>query len=399
MMREELRPLTDENEECYIWRVGQLKDSGTIELSWSEVADAVNESFRSDESEYRTESAYRKIYQQAKRLLEAGVFQQYDDNGYIDKLCETKQELAKEKQKVADERRELTRKLREQSRKEAFIDTIRGLFKEIQPMELKVSDKEIAPSDNDLLVHLTDIHCGIEVDNAFNKFDDKILKKRLEKYTEKIIDIKRQHNSEKCYIVIGEILSGLIHPTLRIESNENVIEQFIVVSGLIASMLSQLSLVFKIVHVYVTPGNHSRVVAEKEFSLHGENFDHLLGYYLRARLQNYDNIIMNDNLDDVDIARFKVRGKKVYGAHGDKDTPANVVQNFTMMFGEKPDIVLLGHRHTNGLTTVFDTKVIQSGCVSGADNYCIDHRLRNLPEQTVSVIDSSGLRCIYDVRL
>ena len=86
-------------------------------------------------------------------------------------------------------------------------------------------------------------------------------------------------------------------------------------------------------------------------------------------------------------------------SHGDKDTPENVVQNYTMMYGIKPDIVLLGHRHTNGLKTVYDTKVIQSGCVSGTDEYTTSLRKSNKPEQTVSVIGDTGLICLYDIQL
>lgn len=96
---------------------------------------------------------------------------------------------------------------------------------------------------------------------------------------------------------------------------------------------------------------------------------------------------------------FNIRGRTVMAAHGHKDTPASVVQSFTMMFGIKPDIVLLGHRHTNGLSTVFDTKVIQSGCVSGTDEYAVSIRKVNMPEQTVSVVDENGLVCLYDVQL
>ena len=70
-----------------------------------------------------------------------------------------------------------------------------------------------------------------------------------------------------------------------------------------------------------------------------------------------------------------------------------------LMFGIKPDIVLLGHRHTNGLSTVFDTKVIQSGCVSGTDEYAVSIRKVNMPEQTVSVVDENGLVCLYDIQL
>ena len=70
-----------------------------------------------------------------------------------------------------------------------------------------------------------------------------------------------------------------------------------------------------------------------------------------------------------------------------------------MMFGIKPDIVLLGHRHSNGMSTVFDTKVIESGCVSGTDNFAVSIRKTNRPEQTVSVIGNKGLICLYDIQL
>ena len=96
---------------------------------------------------------------------------------------------------------------------------------------------------------------------------------------------------------------------------------------------------------------------------------------------------------------FSIRGTKVFAAHGHKDSPSNVVQNFTLMFGIRPDIVLLGHRHTNGLTTVQNTKVIESGCVSGADNYAVSIRKTTKPEQTISVVNQDGLVCLYDIQL
>ena len=96
---------------------------------------------------------------------------------------------------------------------------------------------------------------------------------------------------------------------------------------------------------------------------------------------------------------FTVRGNKVFATHGDKDSPSNVVQNLTMIFGMKPDIVLLGHRHTNAMETVYDTKVIQSGCVSGTDNYAMSLRKSNRPEQTASVVSENGLVCLYDIQV
>lgn len=116
-------------------------------------------------------------------------------------------------------------------------------------------------------------------------------------------------------------------------------------------------------------------------------------------MQNIKNITICDNTIEPEIAMFNIRGNNVFAAHGHKDSPSNVVQNFTMMFGIKPDIVLLGHRHTNSMETVYDTKVIQSGCVSGSDAYAMSIRKTNKPEQTVSVIGDNGLICLYDIQL
>lgn len=390
----------NENEEQFIWRLGQAKDAGLLDLDWNEIAEIINKQFREDESEYRSEAAYRKPYQQSKRFFLANAFGKYkDEDSYIKELRESKQEIRIEKQKLFDERVELNRKLREQARRESFIDLVTDKISNVIPLKLDYTDNTLIESDNDIICHITDLHAGIMIDHWYNKFNMDVLKERLNIYLSQLFTIQKRHNSENCYIVIGEIISGLIHETLRIEANENVIQQFINVSSLLSELIAEISNVFNNVHVYVTPGNHSRVIQNKEHSLRGENFDLLLPYYLKARLQNFSNVFIYDNLKDCDVALFEVRGNKVAASHGDKDEVNTVVQKFTMIFGIKPDIILMGHKHTNALTTIYDTKIIQSGCVSGSDNYCLDKRLKNKPEQTVSIIDDNGLVCLYDITL
>lgn len=399
-MDKSLNRKVGENEEQYLWRLGQAKDSGLIDLDWNGIADIMNREFREDESEYRSESAYRKLYQCAVKLFNAGVFDKYtSEDERIRELLEAKHALQIEKQKLSDERTELNRALREQARKEAYIDLVSKQIQKVEPLKLEYTEKDYRSTDNDLICHITDLHAGIDIDHWYNRFNMDILRERLWNYLDQLFVIQKRHNSQNCYVVIGEILSGLIHHELRIENNENVVEQFIYVSSLLSEFLAEVSKKFNKVYVYVTPGNHSRVVANKEMSLRGENFDVLLPYYLKASLQNYTSIIIEDNMKDCDVAIFKVRNSNVFGVHGDKDEISNVVQRFTMIFGIKPDIVLMGHRHTNAMTTIYDAKVIQSGCVSGSDNYCLDRRLKNRPEQTVSVVDDDGLVCIYDVKV
>lgn len=364
--------------------------------SWQDVANILNELL----GEEYTESKYRKSYQAFKKMLEANQSKFIDSDAQLEQIRLETEVLKKERQKLSDERVEYNRRIREEARKESFGDIIKNIISDnVEPFKLKYDNDLNYSSDRDLLVHLSDIHTGIEINNFFNKFNEDVLKQRIELYTSKIIELKNIHNAENCYIVIGEVCSGLIHNNLRLQNNMDLIQQFKYITELISSMLLELSKHFNIINAYTTIGNHSRIVAKKEDSLQGENIDLLVPFYLRARLQNIENINIIDNEIVEDIAMFNIRGNNIFSSHGDKDKPSSVVQNFTMMFGIKPDIVLLGHRHTNGMTTVFDTKVIESGCVSGTDAYALSIRKKNKPEQTISIIDENGLVCIYDVKL
>lgn len=372
-----------------------LKRKKTDEnLEWQDVAD-----FR---SEYNGDLEHRDTVRKGSKLL-----YEYIDAGWVNEPVESEDnsdnteliKMRKEKIKLSDARVEYNRLIRQEARKESYADMVKRIICEnVEPINIPVH-YTLFNSSTDLLCHLTDVHCGIEIHNWKNDFDEDILKKRIEKFTSDILDIRGMHQSENCYLVIGEILSGIIHNNLRLQNNMDLMEQFKYVSELISAMLIRLANHFNHIYVYTTPGNHSRISPKKEEGLDGENMDILLPFYLKARMQNVKNITICDNTIEPEIAMFNIRGNNVFAAHGHKDNPASVVQNFTMMFRIKPDIVLLGHRHTNGLTTVYDTKVIESGCVSGSDQFATSIRKVNRPEQTVSVIGDNGLICLYDIQL
>ena len=372
-----------------------LKRKRTDEnLEWQDVAD-----FR---SEFNGDLEHRDTVRKGSKLL-----YEYIDAGWVNEPVETEDnsnnteliKMRKEKIKLSDARVEYNRLIRQEARKESYADMVKRIICEnVEPINIPVH-YTLFNSSTDLLCHLTDVHCGIEIHNWKNDFDEDILKKRIEKFTSDILDIRGMHESENCYLVIGEILSGIIHNNLRLQNNMDLMEQFKYISELISAMLVRMANHFNHIYVYITPGNHSRISPKKEDALDGENMDTLLPFYLKARMQNVKNITICDNTIEPEIAMFNIRGNNVFAAHGHKDSPSNVVQNFTMMFNIKPDIVLLGHRHTNAMETVYDTKVIQSGCVSGADAYAMSIRKTNKPEQTVSVISDNGLICLYDIQL
>lgn len=397
-----LKKQDDENDEQFIWRICQYKDSGITDMSWDEVADVLNRELGMDDMPYAA-SSFRKLYQQAKRFYDAGVFDCVDSKEIVDQIRIQRNELEKERVKVRDERNELRRMLREEARKESFKEQIvREIAEcECKPLEYDINRNfnGVVKGDNDLVVTLTDLHTGIHIDNFCNKFNGDVLKIRLNKYIDKILEIQKRHGSENAFVVISEVISGLIHDSLRIESNHTIIEQFLTATNYISEFLAEISNVFNEVNVFCCPGNHSRVVANKNNSLKGENIDNLVIPFLEAKLQNFNNIHCYRNEIEESVAIFDVRGNVVMASHGDKDEPSSVVQKFTMMFDKKPSIVYLSHRHANAMSTIYDTKVITSGCLSGPDNYCMDKRLRGKPEQVVSVITKDGLDCNYDVTL
>ena len=375
-----------------IYRICKQKDEiGT----WEDVGNVLNDML----GENLSSSAYRKKFQYFEQIMKDNEDLFFENKNYLDDLKEMKREIQKEKIKLSDERTELKRLYREQARRESFLDVVkRAMAENVEPLVEQRHVGGFNYSDNDLIVSLTDIHTGIEIDNAFNKFNGSVLRKRFNTYLQKILEVRERHNSQNCYVIIGEVVSGIIHNNLRIENNLDLMQSFKLIATLISDFLTELSKYFNNIHVYINEGNHSRISPNKEDNIQGENVDVLVPFYLKARLQLIENVFIHENEVMEEIAMFKVRGNIVMSAHGDNDKVSNVVQKFTMLFDVKPDLVYLGHRHTNAMETVYDTKVIQSGCLSGTDNYALSKRLRNKAEQTISVITEDGLECLYDVK-
>lgn len=381
-----------ETDEELIYRITGEKDKIG---SWQGVADILNELLG---TEY-TESKFRKQRQAFDKMFSANQAKFSSDNAILEEIKEQRRELSKEIIKFRDERNEYNKLIRQEARKESYVDLVKRVFMEYAPKTLEYSPTDTYISDTDMVLVVSDLHCGIEVNHYLNKFNSDILGDRFKICLDKVISIQNRHKSDRIVLLISEVISGLIHENMRCENNQNIIEQFLTVGEYISCFIAELSKHFNQVDVLVMPGNHSRLNAKKESSLKGENIDNLLIPYLTAMLQNIKNVACYKNSIDESIAMFNVRGQAVFAVHGDKDTPNNVVQNLTMQYGICPKFVFMGHRHKNSMETIYNTKVISAGCWSGVDNYAIDNRYNTRPETVLSIIDENGLVCNYDIAL
>ena len=379
------------------------KANHIVDVDWQDIIDKYGLDIHYDTLRKATQTifggAFVSEYYKAKFAENGG------NNNLLSEMNAQKHEIRKEKQKLFDERTALNKVLREQGRLENTYDIVKRAIEDYEPVRFDYVYNEPYESDNDLIIHLTDIHCGMNINSAFNVCDYNVLQDRIKKYIDEILDIKNLYNSQNAYVILGgDLIHGLIHVNSRIESKENVVEQIMKVTDLVSNFLYILSQHFNYVEVHSVAGNHSRPTANKEEAVRGENFDLLIPFGAKKELKNIENICFKDNYLDCDISAFEVRGHMVYATHGDKDTPRNVVYHMTQ-FARKahlpmPDLCYLGHRHQNGLTTVDDVKVIESGCVDGMDSYAIDKRLVGTPEQTVTVVtENNCIKALCDIQI
>lgn len=323
-------------------------------------------------------------------------------NAYLKMIREEREELRKERQKLSDERTDYQRSLREVSRKESFIELIeRTMAKDVARLEYKPAPT--INESNDMVVCLSDLHTGIDVKNWWNTYNVEILKERLSRYIDEIKQIQEVHKCKVCEVVLGgDNISGLIHPNLRLQNNENVIEQVKTATEVIGDFIAELQGYFEVIRVHSVSGNHSRLSPNKEEHLKGEELDALITFCLGIKFEKCPNIeVCEDGYIDSTLNTFTTRGGKLfYLVHGDKDTPGTVASRLTMMTGAKPDAIIMNHRHHNAYDTAYGVKVIQVGCVVGTDDHCVDLRISGEPEQVVIITNEKrAVKCLYDIGL
>ena len=400
-----MKRLENENEEQYIWRVAQLKDSGIVDMDWDELAEYINKECRTDEDEYRSSSAYRKPYQQAKRFYEAGVFSKFNEVDYANKLNDQKRELEKAKVAYRDERNGWNKQNRIEARIEEKLDNLERELQEIGSTKFKVGKVKGNNGDNSLIVMLSDLHTGQTFDSPFGRYDTDILRDRLGQLLQKTIEIGTRHQSVMVNVVLlGDQISGNIHNTIQVSNRENVIEQIKIASEMITWFCVELSKVFGFVNVYEVAGNHSRLVGNKELAVHDERLDNLITWIVKQMTAHIDRIKVHDdkfNRIDSGISVFELYGKEYVAVHGDYDVLNKTgVGNLSMMLGRIPYAIMNGHNHFPFNTDVNGVKVIQGGSMAGAgDSYTVEKRLSGKPNQTILVCDENGIDAIYNVEL
>jgi len=396
---------TKDNELQTLWKLGELKDKEMLEASWQEIADFMNRHFRLDETEYRTESAYRKIYKNGKMFSEQ-VFH-VTDYSKIEGLSEIQEErvaLLKERQKLRDERTQYGKYVRDESRFEQRLDEMEALIMEqgknkynFPAMELPITFE----SKKEMLILLSDWHIGLEFRNEFGFFNLDEAGVRLDELLAAIREKKKLHGCDICNVaVMGDMISGIIKPGILVANRESAMRQVMLAAEMLSKFLGELCSYFGEVNFVSVAGNHSRMEASKDKAIKDDRLDDVIAWYVKASLRHLPNFKPRDEVDNT-VAELGICGKLYFFAHGDHDEITQAgISKLAFLLGEIPYAVCVGHKHYPMMTEVNGVKVIQNGCLPGSgDDHTIEMRLSGKASQTILICDEDGIDAYYPVRL
>lgn len=393
----DLKKQNDETTLQYIWRLGSAKDAGLLDATWEDLAEIFNDNLGQNYGS----CTYRKPYSQAKAYYDE-VFSKMESESYNHELMMQRRKLEQLKVQYRDERNAWNKQNYVEARIEHKLDYLEEELKKIGEEVFPDHEILLTPTDNDLIVFLTDLHIGETFESKFGCYNSDVAKERLDKYIDEIVNIGFRHKIENVYVLLGgDQISGNIHKSIQVSNRENVIDQVKLASEYIAHFVYKLSEYFSQVNVASVAGNHSRLIANKELDIREERLDDLISWIVKQMTSKVSNIAFIEDNYDSGIAKVMVRGLEYILVHGDFDSAnANSINKLCTMIGEFPYAVLAGHRHSPMSAEFNGIKYIQSGALAEAgDSYTVSKRLKGDACQTVLVCNADGIQCIYNVKL
>lgn len=312
-------------------------------------------------------------------------------------------DMQKEKKKMQDQRRELKKLTDSEARFEHLLETMKECIDKLNKENPLVYEEKLENDDknNDGVLICSDWHIGAKFNNILGKYDYNIAKNRINELLNRTIEYCEVNNVNTLNVeLLGDMLTGAIHISSKVESEEDVISQLMTLCNTLEDFIYVLSKKIPYINVYSAIGNHSRVCSNIKDNQEGENFERLIPYFLKKRFEKIENVKIKDecNLDDCIIA-YEIKGVKIFGVHGDLDKPNDVVDNMIKMFKIIPDEVHMGHYHHDMEKTEYDIETVVNGNLQGTDTFAKKIRKSGRPMQKLRIYNDEGCLLEYKIKL
>jgi hypothetical protein len=401
-----LQKLPTENESQYIWKVGQAKDNGLIDSTWEELSPILNAQCGISEEDFRGSSAWRKRYRVMQQAWDDVFSQTQFADEHVASIQEQKDELYKIKRQVFDQRREYNKILASDARADHLAERLieAANLAPLQNYSKICSSEDMFFSSEEAVLCLSDWHYGQVSNNIWNEYSVEICLDRVSKLFSKVSRALQEHNVSTLHIaLLGDFVNGSIHTGCRVAAEENTCEQLMHVSEILANFINGLSTHVDTINVYSTYGNHARTIQNKNDSIHADNMERVIPWWLKQRLMNNNKITIIDS-DFYEFIYFNVCGYNVVCTHGDldkfRDIGVTINSLFSKKYGKTIDYTFSGDKHHLESFEQFGIESALVGSLCGTDEYANNKRLYSNPMQTLCIFaPEDGKLCTYNIKL
>lgn len=387
---------------------GKLKDKSLGDLDYSELSDyAYGQHYSSDVA--------RRMFYGSRRTLDLVANYQKDSHANtstINELDAKIDEFKREKQKFFDQRREYNKLQAEAGRREHLYDRLADAANNLSETVGDVVHKlvELDTGENEAVIVFSDWHYGMTAHNAFNTYNTKVCKERVESIVTKAASRIAQNGCSKLHVVVlGDLLNGAIHSSSRVASEELTADQLMQVSEILAQAIIFLSQYVEETNVYITYGNHARTVQSKHDSIHRDNMERLIPWWLGSRVLAEERVSgepLNINVapeSETEFLLLNVCGHDICAAHGDLDgvktSPRMLSTLFHKKYGKDIEYILLGDKHHREDFEELGVTAMLCGSLCGSDDYANDKRLFSTPSQMLLIFNpDDGLDAEYRIK-
>lgn len=379
------------------------------DLDWSEICDKYNLDFNPDTIRKGAQppligSAFVSEYYKWK---ESQRDSDTKEDSYFKELQIQKDAIYKEKRKLYDQRREYNKLLISDARAEHLCEELiksANRLNEEKPLLFK--EKWFKPNiHKEAVLCWADWHYGMITDNIWNTYNTEICRERVKTLVEITKEFLELNQIDVLTILtLGDAAHGSIHTGCRVQSEEDTCNQLMHVSELMAEAINDLSSVVNHIDVYSCYGNHMRTIQNKNDSIHSDNMEKIIPWWLKQRLQNNTKVEIIES-EYKEFTRVNILGSHICAVHGDlekdfKKIGVTINTIFSKKFGETIDYTISADKHHIEEFEQLGIKSVLVPCLCGTDDHANNGRLYSDAGQTLMIFnDVYGRESTYHIPL
>lgn len=406
MVNDILVKIVGETEEECLWRIGNAKRDGLLDATWVDIADWMNANWRGNETEYYSESAYRKKYKNYIDAKTMFVKQGAASDGTADELAAKLREINKERVKLQTEKLEYNRWLREEARDELICEKIVNAIREnnslIAPEPIIVNK-----SSKSAILAIGDEHYGAEFTiyglhgEIINAYSPEIFEQRMWTLFYKVLEIIEKEDLTMLYVFsLGDFTDGILRCSQLMKLRYGVVEGTVRYANFMANWLNELTKYVKIKYQMVF-GNHSelRMLGQPKGTFKEENTGLFVREMIGVRLENNPNFEMIVN--PTGLIFDTIEGFNTLAIHGEVRNMESAIKDFSNTYNTDIRILIGGHMHHYKAETVgVNREVVNVPSIIGIDDYSMSLNKTSNPGATLLVVEpDNGIGIEYKIKL